>query len=70
MIVRRAVGISAALLGTHQVRLYHDNALSKEHRAELHEKVANWLSERARDRAREYEDLVAATLPFPFVPAM
>ncbi|MFP5352983.1 MAG: adenylate/guanylate cyclase domain-containing protein [Actinomycetota bacterium] len=33
-------------------------ALPKQHRAELHEKVAAWLIERAGDRVREYEDVL------------
>lgn len=34
------------------------NALPKEHRAELHEKVAAWLRERAGDRVGEYEEIL------------
>ena len=34
------------------------NALPKEHRAELHEKVAAWLRERAGDRVDEYEEIL------------
>lgn len=33
-------------------------ALPKQHRADLHEKVADWLIQRAGDRVREYEDVL------------
>jgi len=34
------------------------DALPKEHRAELHEKVAGWLREQAGDRVGEYEEIL------------
>jgi class 3 adenylate cyclase len=35
------------------------NAIPKATRAELHERLANWIEEEARDRAGEYEEILA-----------